>query len=97
MDISLNSLENFETWFKDKLLEEKERRIEFIKNHWNSLYPDEKSEMICHINNDFLSKYQEFLLDKDFNDLFLNSKENLFLCYQKIKNWLERKDLNQRS
>ena len=59
MNKSFIDLSRFENWFRLKLVEEKQRRINYIKLKWDNLNIVNRELLIDFLSNDLLKEYKK--------------------------------------
>ena len=87
MNININNIADFERWFKDKLLLEKEKRLKFIENTWNNIAPGDRLDLLHELGNNEFINYSNFVIEKDYFELYLIIREQLESYYEAIKEW----------
>lgn len=87
MVYSLRDLKSFEEWFYSKLIEEKNRRIIYIKNLWNNLDPKKRDNLVNFIDNNFLLRFRPLIMVKSYDELYLVIKDHLENSFEIIKRW----------
>jgi len=83
----LGDLKSFEEWFYTKLIEEKNRRIIYIKNLWNNLDPNKRNNLVNFIDNNFLLRFRNSIMQKSYNELYLVIRDHLDNSFEIIKRW----------
>lgn len=83
----LGDLKSFEEWFYTKLIEEKNRRIIYIKNLWNNLEPIKRNNLVNFIDNNFLLRFRNSIMQKSYNELYLVIRDHLENSFEIIKRW----------
>lgn len=83
----LGDLKSFEEWFYSKLIEEKNRRLIYIKNLWNNLDPKKRDNLVNFIDNNFLLRFRSSILLKSYNELYLVIRDELENSFEIIKRW----------
>ena len=81
------TLTSFEQWFVNKLIEEKSRRINHIKNIWDNLTPKQRENLIIFVNNDFLLRFIKLICEKKYNELFTITKFHIKNSFELIEKW----------
>ena len=92
MNININNIADFERWFKDKLLLEKEKRSKFIENTWNNIVPGDRLDLLHELGNNKFITYSNFVIEKDYFELYLIIREQLESYYEAIKEWKMNKE-----
>ena len=87
MNKSFIDLSRFENWFRLKLVEEKQRRINYIKLKWDNLNIVNRELLIDFLGNDFLKEYKTLFINKKYNEFYLILKDQFELCYELIHKW----------
>ena len=87
MNKSFIDLSRFENWFRLKLVEEKQRRINYIKLKWDNLNIVNRELLIDFLCNDFLKEYKTLFINKKYNEFYLILKDQFELCYELIHKW----------
>lgn len=87
MNKSLIDLHEFEDWFRMKLEEERQRRINFIESKWDNLNIVNRGLLIDFLGNNVLTGYKLFFINKKYNELYLILKDQFELCYELIHKW----------
>jgi len=87
MNINIDNIADFEGWFKNKLLLEKEKRSKFIEKTWDNIAPKDRLDLINELGNKEFINYSNFFIEKDYIDLYLIVREQLELYYEAIKEW----------
>lgn len=93
MPKSITDLNRFEDWFKNKLLEERRRRINYIQSKWNSLNLENRSLLIDFLGNKLLTNYKPLYINKNYNEFYLILKDQFELRYELIHKWSSLKFL----
>jgi len=93
MVYTFKDLMSFEDWFIQKLIEEKNRRINYIRKIWDSLKPKDRVHLLNYINNDFLSQFLINIIIKNYDELFIVIQERIENSFEIIKEW-EKKNYN---
>ena len=83
----LGDLKSFEEWFYTKLIEEKNRRLIYIKNLWNNLDPNKRNNLVNFIDNNFLLRFRNSIMQKSYNELYLVIRDHLENSFEIIKRW----------
>jgi hypothetical protein len=87
MVYSLRDLSSFEEWFFAKLVEEKNRRIKFIKNIWDNLDQKRRTYLIEFINDSFLERFTPFIIGKSYDELYIVIKDRIENSFEIIETW----------
>ena len=91
MSKSFTDLNGFEDWFRMKLVEEFQRRINYIKSKWNNLTILNRGQLIDFLGNNLLTKYKLLFINKQYNEFYLIIKDQFELCYELINKWSSSK------
>lgn len=91
MNKSFLDMDAFEEWFRSKLVEEKQRRINYILLKWDTLDRDDRESLIDFIDNTFLKDYKQLFINKKYNDFYLILKDQFELSYELIHKWSSSK------
>jgi len=91
MNKSFIDLSRFENWFRLKLVEEKQRRINYIKLKWDNLNIVNRELLIDFLSNDLLKEYKKLFINKKYNEFYLILKDQFELCYELIHKWSSSK------
>ena len=91
MNKSFTDLNGFEDWFRMKLVEEFQRRINYIKSKWNNLTILNRGQLIDFLGNNLLTKYKLLFINKQYNEFYLIIKDQFELCYELINKWSSSK------
>ena len=91
MVYSFRDLFSFEEWFTQKLIEEKSRRINYIKRVWDELTPKNRENLLKHINNNFLLPFIIHIIIKNYDELYFVIKECIESSFEKIEEWKKKK------
>lgn len=83
----LRNIISFEDWFINKLVEEKKRRIEYIKKIWDTITPKQRVNLLKYINNDFLLRFMIQIIKKKYDDLYFVIKDHIENSYEIIEKW----------
>lgn len=92
MNNNFSSLNHFQNWFWNKLVNEKNRRIEYIKSIWDSLSLEEKEDMIKFVGNDSLCCYKNYFINKQYENLYSIFKDQFELSYELIYEWVKQRN-----
>ena len=87
MNKSFIDLNRFENWFRLKLVEEKQRRINYIKLKWDNLNIVNRELLIDFLGNNLLKEYKTLFINKKYNEFYLILKDQFELCYELIHKW----------
>ena len=87
MNKSFIDLNRFEDWFRMKLVEERQRRINFIKSNWDNLNKVNRGLLIDFLGNDLLKYYKPLFINKKYKEFYLILKDQFELCYELIHKW----------
>jgi hypothetical protein len=90
MVTSLTDLTSFESWFSRKLIEEKQRRVDYVKNVWNQLLDNQRKDLLRIINNTFLLRFSHLIARESFDELYFIVRENLINSFEIIEKWNEK-------
>ena len=88
---SLIDLNRFEDWFRMKLVQERQRRINYIKFKWDNLNMVNRGLLIDFLGNKLLTTYKQFFINKKYNEFYLILKDEFELCYELIHKWSRSK------
>lgn len=91
MNKSFIDLNRFENWFRLKLVEEKQCRINYIKLQWDGLNIVNRELLIDFLGNDLLKEYKTLFINKKYNEFYLILKDQFELCYELIHKWSSSK------
>lgn len=91
MNKSFIDLNRFENWFRLKLVEEKQRRINYIKLKWDNLNIVNRELLIDFLGNNLLKEYKTLFINKKYNEFYLILKDQFELCYELIHKWSSSK------
>ncbi len=91
MNKSFIDLSRFENWFRLKLVEEKQRRINYIKLKWDNLNIVNRELLIDFLGNNLLKEYKTLFINKKYNEFYLILKDQFELCYELIHKWSSSK------
>jgi len=92
MGYLFRNLTSFEEWFINKLIEEKNRRINYIKKIWDNLIPKQRESLIKFINNAFLLRFITHIIKNNYDELYTVIKDHIENSFEIIERW-ERKSL----
>ncbi|MBY9015658.1 MAG: hypothetical protein KGD68_08215 [Candidatus Lokiarchaeota archaeon] len=87
MVYSLRDLSTFDEWFFRKLIEEKNRRINYIRNTWDNLDKKKREKLIEFINDSFLVRFTPFIIEKSYDELYIVIKDRIENSFEIIENW----------
>ena len=81
------NLISFEEWFINKLIEEKNRRIKYIKKIWDNLTAKKRENLLQYINNVFLLRFITHITKKNYDELFSVIKDHIENSFEIIQIW----------
>ena len=87
MNRSFIDLDGFEDWFRLKLVEERQRRINYVKSKWDNLNLVNRGLLIDFLGNNLLKDYKLLFINKEYNEFYLILKDQFELCYELIHDW----------
>jgi len=87
MGYSFTNLISFEEWFINKLIEEKNRRINYIKKIWDNLIPKQRENLLKFINNTFLLRFITHITRKNYDELYTVIKDHIENSFEIIEKW----------
>ena len=91
MNNSFIDLNGFEDWFRLKLVEERQRRINYIEIKWDNLTIVNLGLLIDFLGNKLLEDYKPLFIDKKYSEFYLILKDQFELCYELIHKWTKSK------
>jgi len=78
---------SFEDWFIKKLIEEKNRRIDYIKTIWDNLTQKQRENLLKYINKDFLLRFMAHITIKNYDELYIVIKDHIENSFEIIEKW----------
>jgi hypothetical protein len=78
---------SFEDWFIKKLIEEKNRRIDYIKTIWDNLTQKQRENLLKYINKDFLLLFMAHITIKNYDELYIVIKDHIENSFEIIEKW----------
>ncbi|MGB5910693.1 MAG: hypothetical protein WBH31_05815 [Promethearchaeia archaeon] len=87
MGYLFRNLTSFEEWFINKLIEEKNRRINYIKKIWDNLIPKQRENLLKFINNTFLLRFIIHITRKNYDELYTVIKDHIENSFEIIEKW----------
>ena len=91
MKKSFIDLNGFEDWFRLKLVEERQRQINYIKSKWDNLNIGNRGLLIDFLGNNVLKDYKKLFINKKYNEFYLILKDQFELSYELIHKWSSSK------
>lgn len=82
---------SFEEWFIKKLIEEKSRRIDYIKTIWDNLTQKQRENLLKYINKDFLLRFMAHITIKNYDELYIVIKDHIENSFEIIEKWENNK------